>query len=251
MHEPRRSQIVDYVNREGQVSFATLKSVFPDVSDMTLRTDLKNLDREGKIIRTHGGAKSIETVIRLDDVYYKKVNRNVEKKQLIAKKALQLVYPGASMFIDCGSTLMQFAKLLPDEVFFIVTNNISSVYDLARLTRPEIHVLGGKLNRLNLSAGSLENSRILSRYNFDLAFIAASAYSIPQGFTCPIGAHDESRNIVMQRSRKNIVLLDSSKVGRVFPMTYVSTDLIHVVVSDDELPKEVADDFRSRGIEVY
>ena len=141
MREPRRSQMVDFINREGYVTFAALKSLFPDVSEMTLRTDLRCLDQEGRIIRMHGGARSIETVVRLDDVYYKKVNRNVEKKQQIARKALQLIQPGQSIFIDCGSTLMQFAKLLPDEPMFIVTNNVSCAYDIARLSQPEILVL--------------------------------------------------------------------------------------------------------------
>lgn len=251
MHEPRRSQIVECINREGQMSFAALKAAFPDVSDMTLRTDLRCLDQEGRIIRMHGGARSIETVVRLDDVYYKKANRNVEKKQQIARKALRLIQPGQSIFIDCGSTLMQFAKLLPDEPMFIVTNNISCAYDIARLTQPEILVLGGRLKRLNMSTSDVGNARMLMQYNFDVAFFAASAYSMERGFTCPLAALDEPRNIIFQRSRKNVVLIDSSKIGRVFPITSYSLEDIHAIVSDDGFPQEVADDFRSRGIEVY
>ncbi len=251
MHEPRRSQIVDYINREGYVSFSTLKTAFVDVSEMTLRTDLKCLDREGRVVRIHGGAKSIETLIRLDDVYNKKVGRNVEKKQQIAQKACRLLWPGASIFIDCGSTLMYFAKSIPDDVYFIVTNNISSMYDLARLTQPDIHMLGGKLNRLNLSAASSHNNAVLKQYNFDIAFIAASAYSAECGFTGPLGVIDESRNIVFERSQKVVVLMDSSKIGRVFPMTTYPTEAVDAIVCDDELPKEMVEHFHNKGITVY
>lgn len=251
MHEPRRSQIADFINREGQTTFSRLKAVFPDCSDMTLRTDLKELDRERRIIRIHGGAKSIDTVVRLDDMYSKKVNRNVERKQQIAKKALQLIKPGMSIFIDCGSTLMQFAKSLPDESFFIVTNNISCAYDIARLTKPEIYILGGRLARLNMSTASAANKELLDGYNFDVAFIAATAYSVAQGFTCQMGAMDESRAIVMRRSRKRVVLIDSSKIGRVFPVTCFSIGDVDAIVSDDQLPEDVAENFRARGIAVY
>ena len=250
MREPRRSQMVDFINREGYVTFAALKSLFPDVSEMTLRTDLRCLDQEGRIIRMHGGARSIETVVRLDDVYYKKVNRNVEKKQQIARKALQLIQPGQSIFIDCGSTLMQFAKLLPDEPMFIVTNNVSCAYDIARLSQPEILVLGGYLKRLNMSTSDPQNAMMLMNYNFDVSFYAASAYSVAQGFTSPIAAVDERRKVIVKRSKKNVVLIDSSKIGRVFPIVSYPLEDIHVVISDDAMPEEAAEDFRSRGIEV-
>lgn len=250
MHEPRRSQMLDYINREGYITFAALKSLFPDISEMTLRTDLRCLDQEGRIIRMHGGARSIETVVRLDDVYYKKVNRNVEKKQQIARKALGLVQPGQSIFIDCGSTLMHFAKLLPDEPMFIVTNNISCAYDIARLSQAEILVLGGYLKRLNMSTSDPQNAQMMMNYNFDVSFYAATAYSIERGFTSPIAAVDERRNVIFKRSKKNVVLIDSSKIGRVFPIVSYPLEDIHTVISDDALPQEVADDFLARGIEV-
>lgn len=98
MREPRRSQMVDFINREGYVTFVALKSLFPDVSEMTLRTDLRCLDQEGRIIRMHGGARSIETVVRLDDVYYKKVNRNVEKKTANRAKSAPADSAGAIHF---------------------------------------------------------------------------------------------------------------------------------------------------------
>lgn len=49
----RREQIVALINEEGQISFSKLKESFPDISDMTLRTDLKYLDEMGKVIRIH------------------------------------------------------------------------------------------------------------------------------------------------------------------------------------------------------
>ena len=55
----RRNLLVDFVNSEGSVTFAQIKQQFPDVSDMTLRTDLKALDQQGEIIRVHGGATSV------------------------------------------------------------------------------------------------------------------------------------------------------------------------------------------------
>lgn len=64
--ERRREAIVRLVNEKGAISFAGLKEAFPQVSEMTLRTDLKALDGEKKLLRVHGGAKSVQAVIGTD-----------------------------------------------------------------------------------------------------------------------------------------------------------------------------------------
>ena len=62
--EQRRNAIVELVNREGSLSFVQLKEAFPSVSEMTLRTDLKALDQARRVVRVHGGVKSVEVVDR-------------------------------------------------------------------------------------------------------------------------------------------------------------------------------------------
>ena len=64
--EQRRNQIVELVNRKGSISFAQLKEAFPSVSEMTLRTDLKALDEARRVVRVHGGVKSVEQVVDTD-----------------------------------------------------------------------------------------------------------------------------------------------------------------------------------------
>ena len=86
--EERRKKIVDLVDAEGQITFAQLKSAFPNVSEMTLRTDLKHLNESGRIVRVHGGARSAEIVAGAEDFFSKRVQRNREQKQAIAKKPL-------------------------------------------------------------------------------------------------------------------------------------------------------------------
>ena len=64
--EMRRNAIVQLINEKETVTFAQLKEEFPDVSEMTLRTDLKCLDQEKKILRVHGGARSVQVIIGTD-----------------------------------------------------------------------------------------------------------------------------------------------------------------------------------------
>ena len=101
--EQRRNQIVELVNRKGSISFAQLKEAFPSVSEMTLRTDLKALDEARRVVRVHGGVKSVEQVVGTDDLLSRRSARNAEAKQIIAEKAAALlrhssgpVHPGSA-----------------------------------------------------------------------------------------------------------------------------------------------------------
>ena len=85
--DARRKQIVELVNRQGYVRFVQIKENFPNVSEMTLRTDLKVLDQEKKIVRIHGGAKSVQLVIGTDDYLGSRSIRNLTEKEEIAKRS--------------------------------------------------------------------------------------------------------------------------------------------------------------------
>ena len=85
--EIRRNAIVELVNKYGTVSFSQIKEQFSNVSEMTLRTDLKALDEAKEIVRIHGGAKSVQLVIGTDDYLTRRAVRNIQAKQEIARTA--------------------------------------------------------------------------------------------------------------------------------------------------------------------
>ena len=101
--EQRRNAIVELVNREGSLSFVQLKEAFPSVSEMTLRTDLKALDQARRVVRVHGGVKSVEVVVGTDDQFGRRTARNASEKQIIAEKAAAAEYHGVSGFRQHGN----------------------------------------------------------------------------------------------------------------------------------------------------
>ena len=84
----RRNEIVDFVNANQTVTFTQLKERFPSVSEMTLRTDLKYLDQAKRIVRIHGGAKSMDEVSGNDDVLKLRYGRNVNEKKRDSAKGI-------------------------------------------------------------------------------------------------------------------------------------------------------------------
>ncbi|MDP4153918.1 MAG: DeoR/GlpR family DNA-binding transcription regulator, partial [Bacillota bacterium] len=148
----RRELMVQLIQREGQVSISQLKEAFPKVSEMTLRRDLEILNRSGQIVRIHGGAKSIGAIVGLsEELHARRSQENVANKQIISKKALSLLKPNISIFIDSGTTTTAFAHVLPDMDMLITTSGITVAMELIHMTNVSVYLTGGKLNRNSIS----------------------------------------------------------------------------------------------------
>ena len=254
--EIRRSKILSFVNDHGIVSMDDLKDYFSDVSEMTLRTDLKELDAKKAIIRIRGGAKSIQETTKANDLYYKRVSRNHDKKLQIALKAIDYLQtflserPNLTIYLDAGSTTTEIAKHFPDEWCTIVTNSISCAYALSSLKKPTVIVNGGTLNRYNCCCDNARNLTQLERMNFDITFYAVDGYSDEAGFTCVKEIMDEIRDVVKHQSKRIIIPIDSTKIGVTYPITHARLDEIDMIISDDGLPADIRQYFENRGIVV-
>ena len=233
----RRTAIVEFVNSSGEISFAQLKEAFPAVSDMTLRTDLKALDDAKQIIRIHGGAKSVDTVFGNDDLIGRREMRNVEEKRMIARKAAALIRPHTTIFLDSGSTTTELARVMPDIPLQIYTTSLPCAVELARLKEAKVFVSGGELNPNSLSLFGPKAEDVLHGVNFDVTFMGVTAWDEKTGFTC--GSYNDNwlKQRVLQQAERNIVLMDTSKVGRRKSYTICHIRDIQEVVSDDKLPE--------------
>ena len=248
--EQRRNQIVELVNRKGSISFAQLKEAFPSVSEMTLRTDLKALDEARRVVRVHGGVKSVEQVVGTDDLLSRRSARNAEAKQIIAEKAAALLRPNTTLFLDSGSTTTAAARCIPDQPMLIYTSGLSCAMELAKLEKPHVSLPGGSLNRFSMSVCGAQSIQTLEGINFDLLLLGVTGYSPDTGFTC--GVEDEARlkQTVLRRSGQKAVLLDSSKIG--LKSTFHICDLseVDVVISDGKLPAAFLQACRTAGVTV-
>ena len=248
--EARRNAIVDLINEKGNISFANIKKAFPNVSEMTLRTDLKALDDAKRIVRIHGGAKSVEVVVGTDDYLNRRSVRNIDEKQLIAEKALTLIRPHTTFFLDSGSTTTQLARVLPDQSNLIFTTGLTCATELARLTQAEVIVPGGKLNRYSMSVYGHEAIKNLEQANFGQAFLGVTCYSAETGFTCGGLEEAELKKTALMQSTTRIVLMDSSKVGVRNTFTFCRLQDIDIVVSDGNLPEDFLADCRKYNVTV-
>ncbi len=248
--DTRRKQIVELVNRLGYVRFIQIKENFPNVSEMTLRTDLKALDQEKKIVRIHGGAKSVQLVIGTDDYLNNRSIRNQDEKEEIAEKAAGLIKPDTAVFLDSGSTTTMLARLFPDQSNLIYTTGLSCATELAGLSEPTVLIPGGKLNRYSVSVYGTSVVKELEMVNFHQTFLGVMNFEYQTGFTC--GNQEEAilKRTAIRQSEEVIVLMDSSKLDRKGTYSICGLDDIDILVSDGHLPPDFRRECRDHKVTV-
>lgn len=246
----RRNEIVDFVNKNSTVTFQELKDRFPNVSDMTLRTDLKYLDQEKLLIRIHGGAKSLETISGNDDYLSRRFIQNTEEKKVIAKKAVELLEENRTVFIDSGSTTTYLSQLVPNQKNIIYTSGLTCAIELAKLTAPKVCMTGGVINHNSLSVNGFHGIEYLKNVNFDIVFLGVTRYSPKTGFTCESSEDAELKRAVITKASTVIALMDSSKVNK--NGTYTICDLkdIDFLISDSKLPEDFLEECENQGVKV-
>lgn len=236
--DERRSSIVELINQEGYVSFSRLKSAFPDVSEMTLRTDLKKLDEERLIVRVHGGAKSVSFAVGTDDLLARRSLRHAAEKAAIAQKAVRLLRPDTTIFIDSGSTTTALAQKLPDMRLLVFTNSLTVAFELARLEKVTTQLVGGRLNPYSMSTVGGSAMEFIRKISFDQLYLGVTGYGVRFGFTC--GSDDEAalKRALVASAEETVALVDSSKVERNSTFPVCGIDDVAMIVSDDGVSKE-------------
>ncbi len=239
MNQLRREHIKKYIQEKGTVTVKEISALFPEISLMTVHRDLEKLEAEGAILRTRGGATlptsgSSPVEAKLEA----RMQTNMKAKREMAKKALQLIEPGSAVFLDAGTSNMALAQALPDIDMNIFTTGPNIAMELERLVIPTIHMCGGTLNRFNQAVSGQSTLQMLEQINIAVAFLGVSGYTDQGGFTC--GKEDEMlvKRLMMKKAGKKVILMDSTKCGKILPYTFGNIEDADYIVSDGGLPQE-------------
>ena len=228
----RRTSIEQLINERGNITFVELKEVYPHVSDMTLRTDLKSLDQERRIVRIHGGAKSVKDVVGIEDSLQMRTARHMVAKKSIARKACSLISEGQTIFLGSGSTTTVLAGMLQDYNNLIVTTGVSCAMKLSTRENSKVLMPGGMLDFHSMGLSGINTVSQLGRMNFDLAIMSAAGFHPDIGFSCLNEDEAVLNQTVMKRAKQTIILMDSSKYDKVTTFSFSLLNDIDGLISE-------------------
>ena len=248
--EERLDKITTLLHEQGRVSVADLSERF-GVSPVTIRNDLGTLERQGRLIRTHGGAMSSPALGTELPAFALRKELHLPQKEQIGKAAAALVRDGDSIALDASTTAWQIARHLKDRrELTVVTNGLFVALEF--LDSPGITVVmpGGSLRAASASLVGDQGTAILERYHVQKGFFGAGGFTLEEGLTDTSQYEVELKRRMVQRSKQLIAVIDSSKWGQVTFASLATVNELDHVISDQSAPSDMVDKLRESGVRV-
>ena len=248
--EERRGAIVKLLHQNGRVRVKELSQRF-QTSDVTIRTDLKELQQRGLLFKSHGGAVLPNLVAGEPTVYEKSIERADEKAR-IGVAAAERVKDGETIILDSGSTTHEIAKRIKHiKDLTVITNGANIATELAGNRNIQIILLGGVFRHGSLSVIGHFAEEMLEQLTADKLFIAADGITLEYGISTPKFEESRINQAMVAIAREKYLVADSSKFGKSSLSRIVSLWEMDCVISDDGLPTEYVDEIRAHGLELF
>lgn len=241
LSQERRQLILDYINKNGSAGVTELSEMF-DASESTVRRDLVELSKLGKLNKVHGGATMLtQEFLKNEDNVEQKFTKNINEKTLVAQYCASQVNDDDFVFIDAGTTTYLMIDYLKGSGATFVTNGIAHAKHLAE-NGCKVFILGGEVKATTDAIIGLVAATNLQKYNFSKAFIGANGVSEKQGFTTPDTDEAMLKAVAIERSFVTYLMVDNTKFGKVSAVTFAPVDSACIVCDrcDDESIKSKA-----------
>ena len=245
--EARRRRIVQLLENEGNVKVEELAGLF-EVSQVTIRKDLAELEEQGMLQRTYGGA-AFSHRSRFNVSFFQRLQMHGSQKDLIARAALAYIHEGDTIIIDAGSTTLALAQVLPGQFrsLYIITSSVPAALELSRAGY-EILLVGGQVRNHSLALIGPTAIKTLETFHADRAFLGSSGITLAHGHSTPNPLDAEVKQAMMRSADESYVLADSTKFGHACLSTFANLSDVHLTITDFGMPAEFAEAFTKRGV---
>lgn len=234
--EDRHKKIIEVLNDQGSVTVNELTSLLK-FSPATIRSDLNYLNENKQLIRTHGGATTIQSSpskAKIEENFQSRKKENHKYKVEIAKKAFDYIQNDSCIVLDASSTAYELALLINDSSLrlMILTNGLNNVNLLK--TNPNITtiIIGGVVKGTSNAIEGVLGSHILKSVNIDMAFLSAHAFSLADGLTDFNLYEVELKRKMVEEAKQVYALIDSSKLEKSSIASFASSKDVDLFITN-------------------
>lgn len=207
--EERLRFILEVLDENDRVSVGSLSEKL-NVSEVTIRKDLKELEEKKVIKRTHGGAIRIKKNVEELTTDSKK-HLNTQKKDRIANLAGSLIEDSTTIFLDAGTTTSRLIKYLKNyKDITVITYDLEIAFTLTKYPNIKVYILGGYVDTKTKTALSIDGYENLSRFHADLCFMGTDAYDEKYVYSTSENKGKIKAKMI-KNSRVSVLMTDTSK----------------------------------------
>lgn len=245
----RHQMILQKLQEDGQVNIQDLSDVM-QVSEVTIRKDLKLLEDKKLLFRTKGGG-SLSNPYAVDRPINEKEFINSSEKQAIAKAAIELIGQTDSIMIGSGTTVFEFARALhPARHLTVITPALKVGLELSNRPNIEVLQLGGLIRPNSSSVAGAHALRVLEDISCNLLFIGVDGIDVDFGISISNLAEATLNQKMIETAQTIVVLTDSSKFNRRGLGRICSLEQVQYIVTDNKVSDATVKIIEERGIKV-
>ncbi|HHU25296.1 MAG TPA: DeoR/GlpR transcriptional regulator [Bacteroidales bacterium] len=245
----RRKFILDILNEK---EFITIEEVVArcHVSEITIRRDLIEMESEGLLVRTQGGAtrSKVNNHLFSFDV---KINQNWQRKEQICQIAADYISNNDIIFIDCGTTLFHLTKYIRRfESLVVITNSLPVVSELCDSPNIRLILIGGEVAGERKAIYGLQASKNIDQYHANKAFIGADGVSLTGGLS---SYHEKEASITLKMANNAdevFLVCDSSKIERNSFVKFAPFSIVDHLITNNDMDPQHLEEYRDAGIHV-
>lgn len=246
----RLMDIVTILEQEGMTTVSSLAQRC-NVTEKTIRLDLNKLAQMNIVNKVHGGAmlanNNTDEIFPVDT----RKQKHVPEKQRIAQKALEMIRDGDTIFLDAGTTMLELARCI-DQNVIVITNDALIAAELINHKSVTLYCTGGQLQRGNNSYVYIgpDTMQSIAKYRTSKCFIGCSALNFEYGLMVFSGIEAEIKKEIAKSAESIICLADSSKFNRTAFSSYLRVEEIDVCITDDNVEPEHVELLKRKGVQV-
>lgn len=245
----RRDKILELLKEDGSAKVIDLARIFK-VTEVTIRQDLEKLEKDGLVIKEHGGAylKNVEDQVRTFSLGNQE---NIDKKEVIAAKCLEFIESGDSIILDSGSTTTEIAKKLRGyKNLTVITNALNIALILGAEPGIEVIMTGGEFKPPTLSLTGQKAADFFKGINVQKLFLATAGISLKSGLTYPSISDLVVKKAMIDAADTTYLVADSTKIGRSAFASLGALSLIDYIITDAGIEEKHKQVFHDNEIEL-
>lgn len=247
--DERHKLIIDTLMMHESIQVSDL-SLLLDVSAVTIRKDLTELEKLNKLYRSHGRAILINPYINNRSVNEKEKLARSEKEH-IGRMAASLITKDDSIIIASGTTVLAFARCIrPIHRLTVISASIQVSEILAANESIDVVQLGGLLRTSSLSVVGKYAESPLAEFSCSKLFLGVDGIDLDFGITTTDIREADLNKTMMHTAQKTIVLADSSKFRRRGFSKIANMDEIDLIITDEGISDKIANRIEELGIEL-
>jgi DeoR/GlpR family transcriptional regulator of sugar metabolism len=248
----RQARIGRVIEEHGRARVRDLAAQF-DVSAVTIRKDLARLERQRRVVRTHGGAVAVG-LAHPESAFDLRERLQQAEKAAIAAAAVELVRDGETIAFDASTTALYVARALRARggwrLLTVVTNGLRVASELAGFSGIRVLLLGGWVRHEAFSLVGGLGDGVFRRINVEKAIVGAAGFSIESGLSDATDEEAQIKRAMAGAAREVVAIIDHTKWGRASFATFCRTDHITRVLTDSGAPPEMVAEARAAGLDV-